>query len=97
MVSAFRTYTTATSARAGQKVTFTITTAEPLSANPTMRVKQPGLTAFTVSTYKKNATQYTASVTFRYGGTPGAVQLTVNGTDTGAQVQSTARTFSLVN
>jgi flagellar hook assembly protein FlgD len=95
MVSAFKAYSATASAARGQKVTFTITTAEPLSANPKVRVAQPGLTPFTVYTYKKTATTYTATVTFRTGGSAGTAQLTTTGTDTGGQVQSSVRTFTL--
>ena len=48
--SAFKLYTTTKSASGGSRVTFTITTAEPLSKAPTVTVTQPGLASYKITT-----------------------------------------------
>lgn len=79
--SAFRLWSAMRSATGGVKVQYTITSAEPLSENPTVTVNQPGVTPWSVSSARIDATRYTVSITFKTGH-PGRALLRVYGFDT---------------
>jgi flagellar hook assembly protein FlgD len=79
----------------GQTVKYTILASEPLTGWPSVYVKQPGLAKYRVSTVKYSPTKFTATVTYRSGGTPGAVKISVTGTDTGGGTQATTRVVTL--
>ena len=84
----------ATPAR-GQSITVTVTTAEPLSANPRVTVSQPGVTAWSVATTKLSSTTYRATIKLRTGGQTGTVTFKATGTDVGGAAQGTRRGFAL--
>jgi len=60
----------------GQTVTFRVVSTQPLTSSPTLRIKQPGLTAYTVSTSWIRLERYTTTVRLASGGTAGTLQLT---------------------
>ncbi|MDO8485458.1 MAG: FlgD immunoglobulin-like domain containing protein [Candidatus Limnocylindrales bacterium] len=78
----------------GQTITVTVTTAEPLSANPRVTVSQPGVTAWSVGTVKLSSTTYRATIKLKTGGT-GTVTFKATGKDVGGAAQSTRRAFPL--
>lgn len=84
----------ATPAR-GQTVTVTVTTAEPLVANPRITISQPGLTAWSVGTVKLSSTIYRATIRLKTGGRTGTVTFKASGTDAAGATQSTRRGFPL--
>ena len=92
--SAFKLYAPASSARTGQRVTFTVTTAEPLEQNPTVTVSQPGLAPFSVFTNRFDATRYRADITFKSGGA-GVANLRVWGFDINSQGQGSDFRFTV--
>jgi len=92
--AAFEVTYTGTMAR-GQRVVFTIKTAERLSANPNLKITQPGLTMYKVYTTKVSATKYRATVTLRTGGPAGPMTVLTTGTDTGGLKQSTSLVLQL--
>lgn len=92
--NAFRLSSGTKSAPGGARVQYTITTAEALSANPTITVTQPGLASWEVSSTKIDATHYTASVTYKTGH-PGKVSLRVSGTDTHGAIQGSSFGFTV--
>jgi flagellar hook assembly protein FlgD len=94
-IGAFHIKGGANTVTAGQKVTYTLLSSEPITGWPKVTVIQPGLSSFSVSTVRYDSKKFTAAVTFRSGGTPGAVTIKVSGTDTGGQVQVTKRTVTL--
>ncbi|MBA3777815.1 MAG: hypothetical protein H0X16_00655 [Chloroflexi bacterium] len=87
-VGAFRISTSVRSAAPGQDVTVTLTSAEPLTTTPVLRVAQPGVAAYTVETTQIGATTFRATVTIRAGGSAGTAELRATGTDTNGQTQS---------
>jgi flagellar hook assembly protein FlgD len=92
--SAFKLYTTLKYANGGSRVTFTITTAEPLSRNPTVTVTQPGLTPFKVTASRMDSTRYKVTITFKTGH-PGQASLRVYGYDTNDKGQSSTFQFTV--
>lgn len=84
----------ATPAR-GQTVTVTITTAEPLSANPRLTVSQPGVSAWSVATIKVTSTTYRATIKLKAGGDTGTVTFKAAGKDSRGAAQESRRGFPL--
>lgn len=80
-VAAFTITSTASSVQARETVTFTVTSAEPLSRIPAFQVTQPGLPYYYAAVTQVSATTYSAQVTFRPGGTAGTVKLRASGYD----------------
>ncbi len=91
--AAFRITPSVSSATAGQTVTFTLASAEPLSAKPTLTVTQPGLAAYTVGTTQVAPTRYRATVTLKSGGTTGSAAIRATGVDTNGSTQTTITSF----
>jgi hypothetical protein len=65
----------------GTSVTYTITSAEPLAANPTVRVTEPGRKAVTWKTTKVRSTVYKVTVKLS-GKKAGTLVVRVTGCDT---------------
>ncbi|MDQ3492205.1 MAG: hypothetical protein M3452_02950 [Chloroflexota bacterium] len=80
---------------AGSKVTFTIKSAEPLTGWPRIEIRQPGLPMYTGYPIKYSTKLFKVTVTFKSGGTPGPVSMTVMGTDTGGGKQQSTHLFVL--
>ena len=72
----------------GQSVTITATSAETLSAAPTVSVTQPGKTTWKVTMTKVATGQYRATLTLKTGGGTGTVLFRVTGKDSGGRSQS---------
>lgn len=83
----------ATPAR-GQSITVTVTSAEPLGANPRVTISQPGLAAWSVATVRLSGTTWRATVKLKAGST-GLVTFKATGKDIAGSAQSTARGFPL--
>jgi flagellar hook assembly protein FlgD len=81
IAEAFRiTTSTATPAR-GRAFTVTAITTEALASAPKIIVRQPGLTAWSLTMTKRTSTTWTAVVTPKRGGTAGTMSLTVRAAD----------------
>ena len=78
----------------GQSITVTITSAEPLTGNPTLWVTQPGITAWSVKTTKVGSTTYRATIRLKSSGT-GAVEFRAWGRDKNGVAQQTRTKFPL--
>ena len=83
----------ATPAR-GQAITITVTSAEPLAANPRLTILQPGLAAWSVATVRLSSTTWHATLKLKAGST-GFVTFKATGKDIAGATQSTARRFPL--
>ena len=94
-VGAFRLESSRSSPARGSRVTFTVYSTEPLSANPSLDIKQPGLAAYTVKLAKVDPGKYRVTLTLKSGGSSGKMQLVVNGVDKYGQGQSFATTLPL--
>jgi flagellar hook assembly protein FlgD len=94
LADAFRIAVSDSTPARGQKITVTITSAENLAANPKLTVYQPGITAWTVSTYKVSTRVYRVTITLK-SSSKGTLTLRARGTDLGAQVQRTLRMLPL--
>jgi flagellar hook assembly protein FlgD len=92
--TAFRLWSAVSSAKPGVSVTFTATTAEPLSANPTITITQPGLVPYKLATTRVDAWRYKVTVKFKAGGA-GVTTLKVWGRDTGTQSQASLFKFTV--
>jgi flagellar hook assembly protein FlgD len=79
----------------GQTVTITVTTAEPLSANPRVTVVQPGFAAWSVGTTRLSSTTYRATVRLKAGGAAGPVTFKSTGKDSTGATQVTRSAFPL--
>jgi flagellar hook assembly protein FlgD len=94
-LGAFRLESSKASPARGTKVTFTVYSTEPLSQLPSLDIKQPGLSMYTVSLSKVATGKYRVTVTLRSGGSAGKMQLVVNGVDKNGQGQSYATTLPI--
>jgi flagellar hook assembly protein FlgD len=79
----------------GQTITVTVTTAEPMSANPRLTVSQPGITAWSIATSRLSSTTYRATIKLKTGGRTGTVTFKATGKDIGGAVQGTRRAFPI--
>jgi len=92
--SAFKLYAPVSTAAAGTRVTFTVTSAETLMQNPTVMVSQPGLSPYRIFTTKTGTNRYRADITFKPGG-PGAANLRVWGFDVDERGQGSDFSFTV--
>jgi flagellar hook assembly protein FlgD len=79
----------------GTKSKFFITSAEPLSAKPRLRVTFPGLTAKTIYSYVYSGGGWYATVNFPATAGAGTMTIVVTGTDSQAHVQQTTYSYQL--
>ncbi len=92
---AFRIGLSDPSPRRGQSVTFRVVSAEPLARAPSLTLRQPGVSAYTVSTRNVQGRIYEVTVTLRSGGTSGTLALVTSGIDSNGRRQSTAMAVPL--
>jgi flagellar hook assembly protein FlgD len=85
---AFRLSASVATALRGRSLVLTAVTAEPLAAAPRLTVRQPGLSASSVTMTKTGKTTWTATVTPRRTGDAGTLRLVVKATDTGGGTNS---------
>jgi hypothetical protein len=79
----------------GQKISLTVTTAEPLDTTPRLFVYQPGKSRWGATFTKTSSTTYKVTITLRTGGSAGTVKLKVFADDAQGHRQST--TLSVVS
>jgi flagellar hook assembly protein FlgD len=94
LVDAFDVRLSATTVRAGQTLTVTIRTVEPLKAAPTVTFVQPGRTAVKKATTSLGAGRYRVSFTVA-SGAAGAATVTIAGRDTGGGLNTTTRRLTI--
>ena len=76
IVDGFSVILSASTVSAGQTLTITVKTAEPLGANPTIRFSQTGKTAITKKTTSLGGGRYRVSFTVLSGGSgPAAIRI----------------------
>jgi flagellar hook assembly protein FlgD len=92
-IAAFRILPSVPSASAGEKVTFNLVTAEPLSRNATLRIAQPGLDPYIVTTSKISSSTYRVTVTLKSGGSTGTAVIKAWGVDVNGAGQGTYGSF----
>jgi flagellar hook assembly protein FlgD len=86
LADAFRIAASDTTPGRGQRITVTVTSAEPLSSAPRVTVSQPGRAAWSVGTVRLTATTYRAVVVLRTGA-QGVVRLKAAARDKGGRTQ----------
>ena len=86
-VGAFKITPSTTPLKRGKKVTVTIVTSEPLSNKPKLRVYQPGLSSYRLTTTKVGKYTYTVTFTVKSGGSAGTVKLKAYARDSGDRLQ----------
>ncbi len=79
----------------GQSITVTVNSAESLARAPTLRIYQPGVTAWSVRMTKIATNRYRATIRMKTTGRRGQVSLKVSGLDIKGGAQSTTRVFPL--
>ena len=94
-VGAFQLNSSKASPARGSRVTFTVYSTEPLANSPTLDIKQPGLSLYTVRLSKVDTAKYRVTVTLKSGGSSGKMQLVVNGVDKNGQGQSYSTTLPI--
>ena len=94
IVDAFAITPSATILTAGQTLTVTVRTAEPLSASPSIRFSQTGKTAITKKTTSLGGGRYRVSFTVASGGV-GPAALRVVGHDTSGGINAAYATVSV--
>lgn len=94
-LQAFRLTLSDATPKRGQQLTATIVSTEPLKANPTLVITQPGRSAVTVSTTRTSTYGYKVTFRLSSGGTAGTLTLRVNGRDTGGGYNWSAYSFPL--
>jgi hypothetical protein len=80
-MNAFSVKSSTSSPRRGYKVTITAISAEPLSTNVGLNIKQPGKSSWTVRMTRVATNTYRATVTLKTGGSAGTVTFRVAATD----------------
>jgi hypothetical protein len=93
--NAFSVKSSTTTPRRGYKVTITAVTAEPLSSNVGLNIKQPGKSSWTVRMTKVATNTYRATVTLKTGGSAGKVTFRVAATDSNGGYNRTYLTLTL--
>jgi hypothetical protein len=81
LVDAFRTTLSATTRTAGQKLTVTVLSVEPLRAAPRISLRQAGASAVMKTATRTSSGEYRATFTIA-AGAPGSARITIRGTDT---------------
>jgi hypothetical protein len=94
IVDGFAVSLSATSVKAGQTLTITMRTAEPLSARPTVRFSQAGKAAVTKTATSLGGGRYRVAFTVLAGGTGTAV-IRVTGHDTSGGINAAYATVSV--
>jgi hypothetical protein len=79
----------------GQSITVTVSSAESLSAAPTLYVYQPGVAAWSVRTAKIGTNTYRVTIRMKNAGRAGPVSLKVWGRDIKGGAQATTKVFTL--
>jgi flagellar hook assembly protein FlgD len=86
----FRTSSSDTTPKRGQKITITSVSAEPLSKAPVLYVYQPGKSRWSVTMRASSTSTYKATITLKTGGKSGTVRFRVFGLDSTGHSQSTS-------
>jgi spore germination protein YaaH/flagellar hook assembly protein FlgD len=94
IVDAFAVTLSASTVTGGQTLTVTVKTAEPLSANPTIRFSQTGKTAVTKKTTSLGGGRYRVSFTVLAGGV-GPAAIRVIGHDTSGGINASYATVTV--
>jgi flagellar hook assembly protein FlgD len=92
-IDAFKIVPSVAAASAGERITFDLISAEPLSSNATLRIDQPGLASYTVATTKISSTTYRVTVTLKSGGSTGTAVIKAWGVDVNGAGQGTYGSF----
>ncbi|MEA2608908.1 MAG: hypothetical protein QOJ75_1151, partial [Chloroflexota bacterium] len=79
----------------GQAITLTVTSAEPLAANPRLLVYQPGFSARAATVTQVSDTIYLATIRLRTGAGTGTVTFRATGRDLAGATQQTTRAYPL--
>ncbi|MBA2557737.1 MAG: hypothetical protein H0V12_10420 [Chloroflexi bacterium] len=79
----------------GQRVTFTLVSTEPLRRAPTLRIWQPGVDTYQVTTARIGPQRYRVSVKLKSGGSAGRTRIRIYGRDSEGQAQRTYQTFQI--
>jgi flagellar hook assembly protein FlgD len=80
-VGAYRVKPSTESPARGTRLKLVILSSEPLMGKPTVRVTQPGIEPWTVSTTKVTSKKFKVTITLRTGGEEGALELYIKGKD----------------
>jgi flagellar hook assembly protein FlgD len=94
-MNAFSIATSTATPKRGNKLTITVTTAEPLKGGIFVYITETGLARWGVTLTKATSTTWKATVTLKTGGPAGKVQLYAKGVDVDGRTQTTTRTLPL--
>jgi hypothetical protein len=94
LVDAFRTSLSAASVRAGQTLTVTVTTTEPLRSAPTISFTQPGRTRVARTAVALGSGRYRATFTVATGA-PGIGTIRISGRDTAGGTNTSSRSVTI--
>jgi flagellar hook assembly protein FlgD len=86
---AFYIVPTDSTPKRGQKISVTVTTAEPLKTTPRLFVYQPGKSRWGAVFTKTSSTTYKVTITLKTGGSAGTVKLKAFADDSQGHLQST--------
>jgi hypothetical protein len=95
MLSAFKITASRSPLERGRGITFTIRSTEPLDERPRLRITQPGLDPYVVTTSRTGESRYEVQVRLRSGGGPGEALVRAYGVDIDGQPQWTLASFPL--
>ena len=79
----------------GQKISVTVTSAEPLSTGVRLYVMEPGLSTWAVTLTKVDSRTYKATITLKSGGSAGTLRLGAKALDVDGGTNSTIRSLPL--
>jgi flagellar hook assembly protein FlgD len=94
-MNAFAIASSTSTLRRGQKVTVTVTSAEPLSSGVLLYVSQPGVTMWHVTMTKIDSRTSRATITIKNAGSAGSTRFLVKARDLDGRTQSTVRYLAL--
>ena len=94
-MEAFRIRSSDNTPGRGQSITISVTSAEPLAANPRIYIYQPNVARWSVATVRTGTYTYKATFRLKSSGSTGTVSFRVNGRDIKGGLQATSVAYKL--
>jgi len=94
-LEAFRVRSSDNTPGRGQKITISVTSAEPLAANPRLYIYQPGLGRWSVAMVRTGTYTYKATFRLKSGGAAGTLGFRVYGRDVKGGVNNTSASYTI--
>jgi flagellar hook assembly protein FlgD len=94
-VGPYRIHFSDTTPKRGQHIKVIVYNTEPLKRAPQLTITQPGVDAYSIALARVNSDRSAATVSLKWAGTDGIMQILITGIDTGGQVESQTVTLHI--